>query len=734
MPGFPQLRTKLQEKLSLSTKLSLKVFIARSAKFARAVVRVPVDFLQRAAGAAAAKGIPVPKSWQGKVHRFDPPTLSGADLVNAAQKIATAASARRGSVVSIKTSIVIPVFNKAAFTWQCLCSLMNEIDLSETEIIVADDASTDETSEVLTAMGDVLRVVTNKENKGFVDACNRGAALAQGEYLVFLNNDTEVLPGWLKHLIETVRSDASVGAVGSMFLYPDGSIQEAGAIVWKNGEAHHYGWSGSPDDRRFNFAREVDYCSAASLLIRKEIFEQLGGFDRRFAPAYYEDVDLCFGVRSLGHKVIYQPMSRVVHYEGVTAGRDTASGVKHFQIVNREKFVAKWGAVLAEEHLEKNLKRLADAADRNHARPRTIVFDERIPSPDRDAGSARMFMILKTLAKWGHVVFVPFNRPHGVEYEQALWKIGIETAQIENYVSLLRNKNTRVAIVSRPSVAEALIPRIRRVNREVKILFDMVDAHFIRLEREHEISGDARFAEQAKRYRKIETQLARASDLVWCNSSADKCAIEPEIGGEKIDVVPTIHELHGRGEPFEIRRNLLFVGNLAHRPNEDGLHFFMREVFPRIQLALPDAKLFIVGDNAPATISGYDSEQVRVLGYVPDITSYWRGCRVFIAPLRFGAGTKGKIGDALSYGLPVVTSSVGAESTGLIHETHVMIADAPEEFAEAVIRLYRDRELWDRLSQHGYEHIRANFTPEAIERGLSPSLSRLGLIRQPGAN
>src|SRR5437016_5097240 len=572
MPGFPQLRTKLQEKLSLSTKLYLKILIADSAKFARAVISVPANFLRRVAGAAAARGIPVPQTWQGKVHRIDPPSLSGADLIYAARKIAAAASARRRPAASIKTSIIIPVFNKAAFTWQCLRSLMNEIDFSETEIIVVDNASTDETAELLAAMGDVIRVVTNQENKGFVDACNQGAALARGEYLLFLNNDTEVLPGWLRHLIETVQSDATVGAAGSMFLYPDGSIQEAGAIVWKNGEAHHYGWSGSPDDRRFNFAREVDYCSAASLLIRRGIFEQLGGFDRRFAPAYYEDVDLCFGVRSLGYKVIYQPMSRVVHYEGVTAGRDTASGVKHFQIVNREKFVAKWGAVLAEEHLEKNLKHLADAADRNHARPRTIVFDERVPSPDRDAGSARMFMILKTLVKWGHVVFVPFNRPHEVEYEQALWKIGIETAYVENYSSLLRNKNTRVAIVSRPSVAEALIPRIRRVNSQVKIVFDMVDAHFIRFEREHEISGDASSAEQAKRYRKIETQLAGASDLVWCNSSADKRAMELETGDKKIDVVPTIHELHGRGEPFEIRRDLLFVGNLAHRPNEDGIH------------------------------------------------------------------------------------------------------------------------------------------------------------------
>src|SRR2546430_6334323 len=605
MPGFPQLRTKLQEKLSLSTKLSLKVFIARSAKFARAVVRVPADFLQRAAGAAAAKGIPVPKSWQGKVHRFDPPTLSGADLVNAAQKIATAASARRGSVVSIKTSIVIPVFNKAVFTWQCLCSLMNEIDLSETEIIVADDASTDETSEVLTAMGDVLRVVTNKENKGFVDACNQGAALAQGEYLVFLNNDTEVLPGWLKHLIETVRSDASVGAVGSMFLYPDGSIQEAGAIVWKNGEAHHYGWSGSPDDRRFNFAREVDYCSAASLLIRKEIFEQLGGFDSRYAPAYYEDVDLCFGVRSLLYKVVFQPLSRVIHYEGVTAGRDSTVGVKPYQLINRQKFFEKWRDVIERGQFEHDLS-MADEAANRKAGPHIIVFDDRVPMPDRDAGSARMFQILKSLVSLGRTVFVPLKPLP--EYERLLWREGVETANVIDYPKLIKRRHFNVAILSRPEVAAAMMRNIRRMDHRIKLVFDMVDAYFIRLRREQALTNNPDVGKEARHFEKLELELAKAADQVWNASPMDAREIAKHIGPERVAVVSTIHPLHSRGRPFEDRAGLLFIGHLAHRPNVDAVLYFLREIFPLVEEALPSINFSIVGSYPPPEIVAYASD------------------------------------------------------------------------------------------------------------------------------
>jgi GT2 family glycosyltransferase len=264
----------------------------------------------------------------------------------------------------IHTSIIIPVFNKADFTVGCLYSLVQNVDLKGVEIIVINNGSTDETGPILHQLANCVRVITNQENEGFVDACNQGASIAQGTYLVFLNNDTRVLQGWLKHLLDTIEANTSIGAVGSMFLYPDGKIQEAGALVWRNGEADHYGWGSEADEPKFNFMREVDYCSAAYLLVRKEIFNRLGGFDRRFAPGYYEDVDLCFGVRSLGYKVIYQPLSRLLHYEGVTSGIDTGKGMKHFQLVNRTKFVEKWHEVLVAQHLERDLKRIKEAANR----------------------------------------------------------------------------------------------------------------------------------------------------------------------------------------------------------------------------------------------------------------------------------------------------------------------------------------------------------------------------------
>ena len=650
------------------------------------------------------------------------PSLAAADFDLAAHLLAERKPARVPAAANVRTSIIIPIFNKAEFTFQCIGALIQEIDFSENEVMVVDNASTDQTEAVLTHFENIVRVISNEENRGFVDACNQGAAAARGKYLLFLNNDTKVLPGWLDHLVETITAHPENGAVGSMFLYPDGSIQEAGAIVWKNGEAHHYGWGASPDDRRFNFAREVDYCSGASLLIRKDLFDRLGGFDRRFAPAYYEDIDLCFGVRSLGLKVIYQPMSRLVHYEGVTAGGDTAKGVKHFQITNREKFVEKWRDVLERDHLEKNLKRIDEAADRNRGRPRIIVFDERVPSPDRDAGSLRMFLILKTLAKWCHVIFVPFNRPQSLDYERALWTEGIETADAVDYRRLLKHKNVKATIVSRPSMGAAFIHRIRRINPKVGIVFDMVDTHFLRFQREYEISGEASALAQAERYRKVERKLAQKSDVVWSASAEDKQVMERVVPGRRIEVVPTIHELHDSGKPFDDRDGLLFIGNLAHRPNDDAVLFFMREVYTLLRQKLPDVGLDIIGDNPSVAIASYNSGYVRVAGYVSDVGPYMRDRRVFIAPLRFGAGIKGKVGEAMAHGIPVVTTSIGAEGFGLTHGVDVMIADDPESFAAAIQQLYSQRELWQRVVDNGRLRIEKYFTPEVIAEAINTSI------------
>ncbi len=719
---------RLQEGTTFHAKLLAKRLLVGAVGAAVRLAAAAYSFARRLLDFAVKHGLNLGRAWQVAPRDYLgetllPPAFSARDflfLMEGAKREAGDDDERE-----IKTSVIIPVFNQVEYTFQALRSLAREVDFKETEVIVVNNASRDETARVLAHFEGLVRVIHNEENRGFVDACNQGAAEARGRFLVFLNNDTFGLPGWLDALVATVERDERAGAVGSLFLYPTGVVQEAGSIVWRDGGAHHYGWGGSAEDARYTFAREVDYCSGASLLVRRDLFERLGGFDRRYAPAYYEDVDLCFGVRSLGYKVFYQPASRLVHYEGGTAGRDTATGFKRYQVTNRAVFVAKWREVLEREHIERDLSRLEEAANRGRGTS-VIVFDERVPTPDRDAGSARMFFILQSLRRRGPVLFVPFSRPHGRAYERLLWREGVETASAVDIRRLLKSRKFDAAVFSRPGVADAMMRRVRSLSPATKIVFDMVDAYFIRLGREHEQTGEARARDEAARYREIETRLARSSDLVWCNSAGDKEVMTREAPGVPIEVIPTIHELHDRGGSFAERRDLLFVGNLAHRPNDDAVHYLMREILPLVRAEIPGVRLSVVGDNVTPEIAAYNSDGVSVTGYVPDAGPFWRGARVFVAPLRFGAGVKGKVGEAMAYGLPVVATSVGAEGFGLTDGAEALVRDDPREFAAAVVELYTREDLWRRLAEQGHQHIARHYTPERISEVINDSVAAPG--------
>lgn len=627
---------------------------------------------------------------------------------------------------NVRCSIIIPVFGKLNYTFQCFRSLIQEINFQENEIIIVNNGSPDETERVFAHLSGLVRLINNEDNRGFVHACNQGAAIARGEYLVFLNNDTIIKPGWLENLVETVENDSMVGAVGSMLIYPDGRLQEAGSIIWIDGCGWNYGRGKDPEERRFKYAREVDYCSGSSLLVRKNLFDRLGGFDERYAPAYYEDADLCFGVRSLGYKVMYQPLSRLIHYEGVTAGTNIQAGFKRHQELNRTRFVEKWRDVLKHEHLENDAYHVELAAERRRG-PRVIVFDDGVPTPDQDSGSLRMSMILKTLAAWGQAVFVPIYESNSREYEALLEKQGIRIASLEEYKDILREGDFYAAILSRPSVADAVLPAIRKIDPGIKIIFDTVDIHFLRLEREYQLTKDIKYAEESAFLKKQETRLAASSDEVWCVTAEDKKTLQQAVPTARIKVIPNIHPLKSRGKSFDEREGLFFIGNFNHRPNTDAVHYFMHKVFPLIRSSLPGVKFYVVGSHMPEEIKWYgaNDEDVITLGYQREVDSLFESARVFVAPLRYGSGMKGKIGQAFSYGLPVVTTPIGSEGMGLQHEREVMIADDRETFAQMVVQVYRQRELWQRLSCNGYRHIEECFAPQIVERNIYAALNEL---------
>lgn len=632
-------------------------------------------------------------------------------------------------------SIIIPVYNQIHYTYACLESILTYTGDVDYEVIIADDVSTDATKD-LPLYSENLVISRNSENQGFLRNCNQAAAKARGRYLMFLNNDTKVTQGWLSSLVRLIESDPSIGMVGSKLVYPDGRLQEAGGIIWSDGSGWNYGRLDDPNKAEYNYVKDVDYISGAAILLSNQLWKQIGGFDDRFAPAYCEDSDLAFAVRKAGYRVVYQPLSTVIHFEGISNGTDVeGTGLKRYQVENSEKLKEKWKDEFKKQCVNTGSPNPFRARERSVGKPVILVIDHYVPTYDRDAGSKTTFQYLKMFLKKGYVVkFLGDNFSREEPYVTTLMQMGIEVLYGPDYQTKiwdwLRENGDEINYIylNRPHIASKYIDYIKN-NTSSRLIYYGHDLHFLRKRREYELTGDLKEKRDSDYWKSVEFSMMYKAAVSYYPSNVEVEAIhkiDPEIPLKAITAYVYEEFLENIPEDFAKREGLLFVGGFAHPPNADAVLWFAREVFPHIRARIPGINFYVVGSKVTDEIQALHSPEngIVIKGFVSEeeLAHLYASCRIVVAPLRYGAGVKGKIVEAIYNGAPIVTTSVGAEGIPGV-EAVLEIADDAEGFAQKTADLYQDEERLLAMCRGTQSYIREHFSVDAAWKVIAEDFS-----------
>ena len=610
-------------------------------------------------------------------------------------------------------TIVIPVYNNWWATYECLRAIQTGINETPFEIIIVDDCSSDLTQD---ALGNIrgIHVIRNELNLGYLLSTNLGASKANSnsKYILALNNDTKPGINWLDELFRESEIDPKIAIAGSTLIYPNGVLQEAGSQIFRDGSGWNLGRGDFFPNPRHSNMREVDYCSAASILVRKEFWDRVGGFDERFVPAYYEDTDLAFSARSMGYKVVIIPTSVVIHYEGLSHGISIDTGGKKHQELNRLKFSEKWDAVLKDYWKNEGFPRLEQ---KRESKGIVVICDQQLPAPQRDSGSHRTVRLIHHVMNLGYHVVLGSLDPSTTETNLTqLRRSGVEIHyDLNSLMDSLQGRFSRIHAfwLIRPNVIEQVKSMLPKEALGSLMIGDFLD---LPPHKANELRLDAHTLRLTK--------------------SVDRCVL---VSSEEADFLASkgISHVSSVWHEFKVQENrrvwestsgAIFVGGFRHQPNVEGLVWFIQEVLPIIRKQDPEFQVKVIGSGYPSDFKNFLTfSNVNFLGSIGDLKPSYATTRMSLVPLFTGAGMKGKLAESLSFGVPVVSTSLGTEGFGFTEElAPVFTRDTPADFAEACLRLNVDKSLNMEMGKAGQEYVERYLSEDSIRRKIALILNK----------
>ena len=551
----------------------------------------------------------------------------------------------------------------------------------------------------------------------------------KGKYIVFLEQNTKVHKNWIFFLLKLIESDEKIGMAGSKLIYQNGLLKSAGGIVWNTGEVFSFGRGRDSELPEFNYVKEVDYISEISFIIRKSLWKGVGGFDDIFFLLQYKVIDFSFKLRQFGYKVMYQPKSIIEQNDNVSTGADI-SPISLY--LNKKKFIEKWKNELYYQFPKNNTFL---ARDRCFNKSRILVIDRFVPNFDKDAGGRCSYMYLNIFKEIGlQVTFLGDDLKIIEPYTTILQQKGMEVLYGNSYkdnnleIWLQQNiKYFKYIYLQRPDITIKYIDLIKKYYSG-KIIYFAHDLHYIRLSREYNITHDLNKKEQSNFMKKIETDIFKKVDIIHVVGNYEYKILKEQYKNKTISNIPIyIYEKQETNveKKFAKRKDLLFVGNFEHSPNLDAILWFSKEIYPEIIKSFPDMILHLVSSNIPQIIKDLESKNIKIEGFLSDedLKLMYQNCRLAIAPLRFGAGVKGKIIEAAFYQIPMVTTSIGGE--GIDNSTGAfIIEDNPKKMAELICQLYTDYSKLKQMSDSGMVLIQTCFSKNRAKEIILNDLNR----------